>query len=280
MTRPRGQGADAVVLGVLTANPEGDRRLLGPQTISFRGLAREGSRAGVQVVVFKPEGLGDPHEGMRGYVYDRRRRRWVRAAVPWPDIVYNRVAYRSLERRGDVQRVLRRLQRSGVPVFNPGFLDKWNTYRILSADDVTRRHLPRFRRVREVDDVLRALNEWRAVFLKPVGGSLGKGIVYVRKYGDGYIYHACIDDAYRKGRRRDWLGLRRVLLGMLNGREYLVQAAVHRQLLSGSPFDVRVLVQKDTRREWRVSGMVARVAARGRVLTHVPRGGSRCGVVR
>src|SRR5690606_42147827 len=45
--------------------------------------------------------------------------------------------------------------------------------------------------------------------------------------------------------------------------------------LRGRPFDVRCLLHKGGGNRWRVVGMAARVAAPGRVLTHVPRGGER-----
>jgi hypothetical protein len=42
----------------------------------------------------------------------------------------------------------------------------------------------------------------------------------------------------------------------------------------GRPFDMRVLVQKNRRGVWQVSGIGARMAGETSITTHVPRGGS------
>lgn len=274
------QTSEQVLLGLLTATSDSDRRLLGAQTISFKGLSEAGLKAGVRVLVFRPEDMDDDPGRIWGFIYDRRSRRWQRVVTRLPDVVYNRVPSRSLEQRPDVQQALHRLRRAGVPVFNPGFLDKWNTYRILSNDEIVRRHLPKYRHIDTVDDVYDALQEWNAVFLKPVHGSLGHGIIFVHRLPYGYRYHASVGGAYRKGERPDWESLKPVLRHYMKNRKYIGQVAIRRPLIFGAPFDLRVLVQKDSQGRWKVSGMAARLAARGRVLTHVPRGGTQVDVHR
>lgn len=270
---------DPVVLGVLTATHPDDPRRLGAQTINYAELSRVGRRRGVRVVVFKPEDLRC-EQGVRGYVYDHRRRRWHQVEIGWPDIVYNRVPRRSIEARPDVQEALQRLQREGVPVFNPGFLNKWTIYQVLSRDPKTAGHVPPTRPLRSVDDVRRGLKEWGAVYLKPVGGSLGRGIIFLLRRADGYVYHAFLHRRYRKGWRSRWRELRRLLVEAVDGRRYIIQAAIRRPHYKGRPFDVRCLLQKPGSHGWRVVGAAARVAAPGRVLTHVPRGGERCEIRR
>src|SRR5690606_8511114 len=54
---------------------------------------------------------------------------------------------------------------------------------------------------------------------------------------------------------------------------YIVQQAIPLLTYNGRPFDVRVLVQKDIRGTWKVSGIGIRVAGVGGITTHVPQGG-------
>ncbi|HEX6989474.1 MAG TPA: YheC/YheD family protein [Bacillota bacterium] len=266
--------AKPVLLGVFTATGPDDRRRLGAQTIDYAELARVGRPRGVRVVVFRPQDVASDHR-VRGYVYDGGRRRWRRAQTPWPQIVYNRVPRRSFEQRPDVQDVLQRFRRAGVPVFNPGFLNKWTIYEILTGDPRTAGFIPPTQRVRSLDDVLRALDTWRAVYLKPVEGSLGRGIIYVTRRQGGFACHGFLGHRYRRGWVARWSDMERLLAYPLSRKEYVVQAAIRRSRLRGRPFDVRCLVQKGGDGAWRVVGMAARVAAPGRVLTHVPRGGER-----
>nr|MBO2508420.1 hypothetical protein [Bacillota bacterium] len=266
--------AQPVLLGVLTATEPQDHRRLGAQTISYAELSRVGRPRGVRVVVFRPQDVASDRR-VRGYVYDGRRRRWRRVVTRWPHIVYNRVPRRSVEQRADVQEVLRRLRQAGVPVFNPGFLNKATIYEILTADPRTAQYVPPTQRVRTRDDVRRALEAWGAVYLKPVEGSLGRGIIYLARRQGGYICHGFLGHRYRRGRLSRWSDVARTLAYPLSRKEYVVQAAVRRSRLWGRPFDIRCLLQKGGSDRWRVVGMAARVAAPGRVLTHVPRGGER-----
>lgn len=265
-----------VLLGVLTARKADDHRLLGAQPISFRHLALSGRDAGVQVYVFRPQDIVFRDRMILGFVYDDKTDRWRQTPLPLPDIAYNRVPRRSLERRRDVRRALHWLHLSSVPVFNPGFLDKWTTYVALSRDETLRDHIPETERVRSLAQVQDALQRWPAVYLKPVGGSLGKGIIYIARARTGFRYHSMIGRHYRRGYRRNWRTLRQWLQPQLRGRRYLVQQAIERARFRDSPFDVRSITCQDGNGVWQVSGAAARVAARGRQLTHVPRGGSRC----
>ena len=266
--------AQPVLLGVFTATGPDDRRRLGAQTIDYTALARVGRPRGVRVVVFRPQDVG-PDRRVRGYVYDRERGRWRRVETRWPHIVYNRVPRRSFEQRPDVQEVLQRFRRAGVPVFNPGFLNKWTIHEILTSDPRTAPYIPPTQRLRSLEDVRRALDAWKAVYLKPVEGSLGKGIIYVARDRHGYACHGFVGGRYRRGWVARWSDVMRLLAYPVSRKDYVVQAAVPRSRLRGRPFDVRCLLHKGGTGTWRVVGMAARVAAPGRVLTHVPRGGER-----
>lgn len=266
--------AQPVLLGVLTATEPHDRRRLGAQTISYAELARVGRPRGVRVVVFRPQDVASDRR-VRGYVYDGERRRWRRTETRWPQIVYNRVPRRSVEQRADVQEVLQRLRRAGVPVFNPGFLNKWAIHQILIKDARSAPYIPPTQRLRSLDDARRALEAWGAVYLKPVEGSLGKGIIYLARRRGGYVCHGFLGHRYRRGWLARWQDVARILAYPISRKDYVVQAAIRRSRLRGRPFDVRCLLHKGGGNRWRVVGMAARVAAPGRVLTHVPRGGER-----
>jgi hypothetical protein len=55
---------------------------------------------------------------------------------------------------------------------------------------------------------------------------------------------------------------------------YIIQQAINLAAVSTCPFDFRVLVQKNYRGLWKISGMGIRVAADAEsITTHVPRGG-------
>lgn len=56
--------------------------------------------------------------------------------------------------------------------------------------------------------------------------------------------------------------------------EYIAQQGIELAKNHRRPFDLRVLVQKNRKGKWAVSGIGARVAGETSITTHVPRGGS------
>ncbi|MEX2356143.1 MAG: YheC/YheD family protein [Thermaerobacterales bacterium] len=248
---------------------------MGPQTISYKSLQRAARDLGMHMMVFMPDGVRPAHASVAGYWWSVRRRRWIRRRFPHPDVVLNRVPRRETEALPAVQRTLTFLQRAQIPLFNPRFLDKWEVHKILSADPLSVRYVPPARLVNGVREVLAALEEWQAVYVKPVAGSLGRGVIYVERGSRGYRYYTSSGRRHRRGKRRDARGLALMLKRMMRKRCYIAQKAIERVRYEGRPVDIRALVQRDHQGQWVLTGMAARVAGIGRLVTHVPQGGSR-----
>lgn len=264
-----------LILGILAAVPDDyrGRRPFGPQTISFRAVARAARGEGLECLVFTPDGWRAGARRLEGWRWHRGG--WRRAVMRLPDAVYNRVPRRSLERRSDVRRVLSGLRAAGVPVFNPGFLDKAVLYSALQADPESAPWLPPVRRVERPDDVWSAVARWGRAVLKPVDGSLGRGVLFLAADTQGI---RSTPGGRQSGPRGCFRAIDRLVDSLpslaIPGR-WLVQRYVERLTLDGRPFDVRVLVQRLPHAGWSVTGMAVRVARRGRLVTHVPQGGTR-----
>ncbi len=56
--------------------------------------------------------------------------------------------------------------------------------------------------------------------------------------------------------------------------DYIVPARHSAGYVERRPFDLRVLVQKNSKGQWDITGVGARVAGSSSITTHVPRGGS------
>jgi hypothetical protein len=63
--------------------------------------------------------------------------------------------------------------------------------------------------------------------------------------------------------------------GLCKGQTYMVQQGIDLATFEGHVYDLRALAQKDGEGDWVVTGMAARVAALGGIVTHVPNGGTR-----
>lgn len=60
---------------------------------------------------------------------------------------------------------------------------------------------------------------------------------------------------------------------LANNKEYIIQQGIHLSTYQGRPYDIRVLVQKNGKGQWHMTGMGIRVAGEQSITTHVPQGG-------
>lgn len=145
---------------------------------------------------------------------------------------------------------------------------KLTKYRLLRASSAVSGTLPRTRTFSK-----RALYNFLArypkVIAKPTGGSGGAGVMMVTDSGGGSFR------VHRGARIRTVQGKHGVYQ-YLRARiktSYLIQRGISLARVNGRPFDVRVMVQRKPGSRWTVTGMLAKVAGRGYIITNVKRSG-------
>jgi glutathione synthase/RimK-type ligase-like ATP-grasp enzyme len=112
------------------------------------------------------------------------------------------------------------------------------------------------------------LKRHRCVYLKPVYGSGGVGIVRISRHGETYFVRY-------SGRRTSKAVSAGGLAGALSGigRHYLVQQGLDLAYLRGSTYDVRSIVQKNGDGEWQVTGKAARIGKKYAITSNLHTGG-------
>src|SRR5690606_18897595 len=112
---------------------------------------------------------------------------WTRKIVPLPDVVYNRVTNRRIERSPAMQALKERFVRRNIPIFNWNFYDKWQIYNILQNEPEVSRYVPESYVDPSPEQIRKMLEKHKFVYLKPTAGSLGKGIYRITHLpGRGY----------------------------------------------------------------------------------------------
>jgi len=272
------------VIGILTSlrlrGPAPAPARLGPQASFFAQLCQAGRERGAVVYVFSPEQIRWASGAVAAVV--QRGKGWGRTLFPLPDVVYVRTQTRSSDRRPDVARCLQRLEKApGIQVLNRKFFDKWELHQALAGHPAASRYLPVTRRYTSSRDVTELLGAYSRVFLKPTGGSLGKGIIRItRMPGAGYEYRISLGSGDRRAVLRNLGAVLRRVRATVGRRRYIVQQGLHLARLGGSTFDIRLLMQKDPHGQWAVSSRVARLAAPDRLATNVALGGRAVGSTR
>ena len=200
------------VIGILTTNKLHSGRIkpTGVQgELSF--LSRMGRRVPAKVYVFHPWDIDWKNNKFTGYrflIEEDGYGRWVKGPVPPPDVVYDQIYTRIAERRYLQDRTrLNKLTKGRY--FNPCYLNKHVVHNYLKDIPEIRPHLPKAKVLKEPDDLTSMLTSFPNLYLKPVTGSLGRGIVRITRESGRFVlkgrggrvrYALSIKDVYRKFR--------------------------------------------------------------------------------
>ncbi|MBS3938100.1 MAG: YheC/YheD family protein [Peptococcaceae bacterium] len=257
------------VLGILVGGQS--NKSLGVHVEIVRDCLRLASRQGAMAYAFGASDIDWERGSVAGWVYHQGG--VARVDCPLPDVVYDKVSSRRVEKNGAVVKMKERLL--GYPrlkYYNRSFFNKWEVHRILSGHVKLRRYLPSTGEL-SAEKMLEYLRQYQSVFVKPAEGSLGVGILRVVRVGSVYGYRLT------RFNRPDLRGntcssekiLRTVRVLMRQG-QYIVQRGIRLARVNGCPFDVRILLQKNGRNQWFVASTVARVAQPGNIISNIADG--------
>jgi hypothetical protein len=265
------------VLAILTVDDE--QRSFRGNRQNFADLISTGEKLGFVTYVVTVKNFKLKSPTLPGYTYHPREKIWVRGRFPYPDIVYNRIPQREDERQPSVKRKLDALAgRPELLLFNRRFFNKWTLYKWLSASRITRKWVPETRRLTRPAVLTSMLHKYSFLFLKPVRGKAGVGIMTVRVLSEKkrrYRLQIQEDQGSKTYRYKSLKTLwRRVCReSLLRGEPYIAQQGIPLATAGKKRFDLRALVQKNGEGRWEVTGIGARVAGDDSITTHVPRGG-------
>lgn len=265
------------VLAILTIDD--DVQLFRGNRHNFADLIAAGESLGYLAYVVTVSNLKLSRPRVLGYTYRRDREVWVKALFPRPHVVYNRIPQREDERLPRVRRKLVSIARHPeIQLFNRRFFNKWSMFQWLNRSKTARPYIPETMRLTEPQALTSLMKRYSLVYLKPVRGKAGVGIMTVRTQPEKHLPFR-LQIQSEKGSRtyrcssvqKLWERIRTQSSAI--GEPYIVQRGIALASYNDRPFDLRALVQKNDSGQWEVTGIGARLAGDTSITTHVPRGG-------
>ncbi|BBI32422.1 YheC/YheD family endospore coat-associated protein [Cohnella abietis] len=260
------------VLGILTLYLN-DSKVLEERPV-YEKMISAGRRIGISVFVFTPEDVEESSGKIHAMVYNSEEKRWGRRWVRFPNVIYDRCR---IQRSQRFQRLLAfRKRYSHLLFLNRPLRNKWTIYRTLSKVALFRPHLPITRLYQSADDVLALLKKFNTVYLKPINGTGGRGILRIDRGKDGALL------LQGRNHSRSIVQPRRIARSNLasalgswdmHGDKYIVQQGLNIRLPSGRIHDYRMLVQKNSSGEWEVTGCAGRVGPIRSITSNLHGGG-------
>ncbi|MDN4494971.1 YheC/YheD family protein [Ureibacillus aquaedulcis] len=200
-----------------------------------------------------------------GHYYNDVTKRWEYGKLPIPTVVYRRGFNK---RNNFVNEYKNEFQ---WKVFNDIRFDKWEMYCQLKDNEKLNPFLP-VTELLTVDSLLGLFEKYPKVILKPKSLSRGRGITIItlkspetfvihdyRYYNDLTIAKAELEEYLQEGKYLD--------------SEYIIQPFLNLANIEGSPWDIRVVMQKNGENQWICNGIECRLAPSGKMITNISNGG-------
>src|SRR5690606_20100834 len=157
---------------------------------------------------------------------------------------------------------------------------KWTLFEWLNKAKTTAKYIPTTRKMSSSTELETLLKQYPTIYLKPIRGKAGTGIMKIKR-----VYRPHSRKAEFRLRIQEAKGSQELksstveqiwtkIQEQMENEEYIMQQGISLARHRKRPFDLRVLVQKNAKGEWDVTGLGARLAGRSSITTHVPRGGS------
>lgn len=263
------------VLAILTI--EDDMQLFRGNRGNFADLVSTGQDLGFIVYVVTVKQLKLNKTQIAGFSFDSGTQSWHKGLFPLPDIVYNRVPMREDELQPAVRKKIAAcLKHPTIRLFNPSFFNKWELFEWLSLSKSTKPFVPTTRRLMSQIGLKRMLKRYPYLYLKPVSGKAGKGIMSIRLLPENQRPYRLKMQVRRRSRTYRCQSFSRLwfrILKQSSGEAYIAQQGIELATAEERRFDLRALIQKNGRGQWDITGIGARVAGTTSITTHVPRGG-------
>lgn len=262
------------MIGVLVSrdHPDQPDRVFGQITMFCRELTNACHAQGAYVYFFTPEALETRSTTIQGWVYDEG---WRKLSLPVADVINNRLTTRKVENRPSVQHFLADVKsRYGTHFFNEKFLDKTEVFEALVQDPALQRYLPESHALSGFAILKRMCSSYPSVFLKPVRGSLGKGILRISREDGGYRLLSTTPMGTRRQSYSSLAKLYQSIAPKMKTTRYQIQQGLSLLEIGRRPVDFRALVQKNGTGKWGVTSIVARTAGSNHFVSNLARGGT------
>lgn len=211
---------------------------------------------------------------IKGFTWIPEEDKWIYAWLPMPDVIYDRGARFSEGQKAAVKELRARFRRDfNIPFINSrDYIGKWKAYQVLANNNATAKYLPWTIRYEGFRNVEKMLKQYGLVFLKSYYGSRGRQVMSIEDQGGVYRiihYAGKLQEIILKNSDE----LKECIEDFTAGKKFIVQQGIRLLEYKGRPFDMRVLIMKDGKGDWRVISNYARIARPGLTITNYSAGG-------
>ncbi|MEH7222698.1 YheC/YheD family protein [Bacillus sp. JJ1566] len=237
-------------------------------------LAKRAPELGIQLYRFTPTSIEPTSELVHGEKYNHITNTWEQSTFEIPMYLYDRCFYSSDEVSKKSQPIMNWLKlRPATAFIGHGLPNKWEIYNTLRQDIELSPYIPSTEQALSSSAILRTLMKKHQIILKPVKGSMGKGIIGLFLHRN-YVKAVYKDANLLKKKQFTTRGdLKKWLDSVITSQPYLLQNYLPLHDEGNRPFDIRILLQKDGRGKWIEQGRGIRLGLPDHLISNLGGGG-------
>lgn len=198
-----------------------------------------------------------------GYYYENNAYRLVRRSIP--RVTHNR----AISLSPYLRKKLKELSQSSIVYNRQNRYDKHHIHQLIHSSVTLRKYLPESTKYSR-SKLEAAMRKFSSLFIKPTNSSVGEGIIKMSMQENGSWKLYGIN---RKPKIVSYKQAVPLIEKKVRKQTYMIQEAIPLATHQGRPYDLRISVQRGGSGQWQITGIVGKVAASGRHITNVAKGG-------
>lgn len=219
------------------------------------------------IIAFALDKVDKENRLIDGYCYNPEKDSWEPGIFPYPLAVFRRSGL-SDEWQNHFLSVI------GDTVFSNHSFDKWEMHKWFSNEVDIAPNLPDTVVYKSKQDIIDMLKKYEILYIKPISGMKGFGVVRVRFEKGKIIFGYREDDKNIEKTAEGESELQEVVDKLFEPNDYIIQQGLELINHDGGVVDFRCVMQKNEACKWICNGIIARVGAKESVVSNISSGGA------
>lgn len=245
---------------------EQDKRLTTSRLKKLMIYLRDYSKLHGAIIVFALDHVDMKSQRIEGHCYNPIKNSWQRGVFPYPSSIYRSIGL-------DEKWKNHFLSVIGDNVFNSHYFSKWEMYQWFSKDSEINPSIPYTVLYKSPQNVLDLLEMFRTIYIKPVLGLRGQGIVQVSKENNTIVFKYREGGVNGKNSFENLSEVNEYIEKRFHHGKYLIQQGLDLMEYQGRIIDFRCVMQKNQSNRWVCNTIFGRQGDQGSIVSNISNGG-------